>query len=234
VQESGVDFKVGLYVVCLFCFWSLAIPLAVGFVNRATFLASVAATLVVLAGFFVLLSRRLTLGALGRRLVLPGIAVVSCFLAFYAIGLIPPVPIAARAMGVYHLVERQGDAYLLHHERPRWKFWLTGDQDFVARPGDRIYVFVAIFSPARFADTVFVRWRTLDAAGQWQESDRIPIAIVGGRSGGFRGYTSKENYSEGAWRVDVETADGRQIGRINFTVARADADPARTFVTETY
>jgi hypothetical protein len=116
------------------------------------------------------------------------------------------------------------------------EFWNTGDQDFLARPGDRIYFFAAISSPARFADTVFVRWMFHDARSGWKGSDRIPLRITGGRKAGFRGFTTKQNfdYGDGSWRVSVETADGREIGRTYFHVTRAEADPGRVFTTEAY
>jgi hypothetical protein len=232
VQRRGVDIKVGLYVVCVFCFWSLMIPLAIGRVGRLTFVAAWIGTLGVVAIFFTLLRRRLSIRELRRRLLLPGFVVAGTFLAFYMIGLIPPVPIAAKDLGVYHLVERHGNEYLLHHERPWWKFWQSDDRDFVARPGDRVFVFVSVFSPARFADTVYVRWLVKGADG-WQESDRIPIQITGGRRDGFRGFTSKQNYRAGRWRVSIETGDGREISRIYFDVTLADADATRTFRVET-
>ena len=234
VRRRGVNIKVGLYVICVFCFWSLMIPLALGHVGLLPFLGSFAATLAVLAVFYFLLRRRLALAELWRPLLMPGLSVTACFLALYLAGLIPPVPIAAKKLGVYHQVEKRGDEYVLFHERPRWKFWQSGDQDFVAQPGDRVYVFVAVFSPARFDDTVFVRWLFRDEARGWKGADRIPIHITGGRKGGFRGFASKQNYPEGDSRVSLETRDGREIARLYFTVTKAGADPARVLMSETY
>jgi hypothetical protein len=44
---------------------------------------------------------------------------------------------------------------------------------------------------------------------------------VGGRDGGFRGYSFKKNIQPGTWRVDVETAEGLLLGRIGFEVVTA-------------
>ena len=59
VQQSGLDVKVGLYVLCVFCFWSLMVPLILGRVGLVTFVIALIATLAVLAVFFMLLRRRL-------------------------------------------------------------------------------------------------------------------------------------------------------------------------------
>ena len=128
----------------------------------------------------------------------------------------PPVPIAARTLGVYHRVERVGDEFRLSYVPSWWRVWQSDDRRFVAEPGDAVYVFFAIYAPTRFDDTVFVRWSFRDPTSTWQDSDRIPIRITGGRERGFRGVATKENYVAGAWRVIVETRDRREIARLRF------------------
>ncbi|HEX4922592.1 MAG TPA: DUF2914 domain-containing protein, partial [Bdellovibrionales bacterium] len=56
----------------------------------------------------------------------------------------------------------------------------------------------------------------------------------GGREEGFRGFTFKQNYQPGDWRVKIETTDGREIGRITFEVVAADTVPVREFETDYY
>jgi hypothetical protein len=225
VRRRGVDMKIALFVLCVFCFWSLLVPLAAGRVSRVTFGVSFGATLAVLW----LLHRLLR-----RRVGAPGLSASGCFLAFYLVGLIPPVPIAAKKIGVYHRVEVQDGEYVLTHERPWWRFWESGDQTFAAEPGDRIFVFVAVFSPSRFDDVVFVRWQYHDPRTGWKDADRIPLRIRGGRRGGYRGWTTKENYSDGDWRVRLETHDGREIAHLSIAVTRVPANPSRTLVSERY
>jgi Protein of unknown function (DUF2914) len=74
-----------------------------------------------------------------------------------------------------------------------------------------------VFSPSRFSDQVLLRWYRHESKG-WALQDTIPIKIVGGREEGFRGYGVKTNYQTGAWKVQVETTDGREIGRIYFSI----------------
>ena len=50
------------------------------------------------------------------------------------------------------------------------------------------------------------------------ETRREVRAIAGGREGGYRGYTIKQRVMPGDWRVDVETPEGRIIGRVSFRV----------------
>lgn len=231
VQRRGVDTKIGLFVICLFSFFSMMVPVLLGFVGHVPFFISLVLTGAVLYGWLRLLERKLlSRELLLRRLVLPGASVSGLFFVFYLIGWIPPVPLAIEEMGVYHRIEKSAAGHRLYHENPWWKFWNNGDQDFTARPGDKVHFFARIFSPARFDDTVVLHWQKYDLAQGWVTTDKIPMRITGGRAGGYRGNAVKANYSEGDWRVAVETTDGREIGRLPFrvTLARADA-PAPQF-----
>jgi len=69
---------------------------------------------------------------------------------------------------------------------------------------------------------LFHHWQRYDEKRrEWVPTDRIGYAISGGREGGYRGYTYKQALSPGEWRVDVETAEGRVLGRVPFQVKEA-------------
>jgi hypothetical protein len=235
VRNRGADVKVALFVICLFCFFSLMFPLVFGHVGLLPFLCAFLTTLGVVGAFYLRLRGRAGPGHLKQKLLIPGLSVSGIFLALWLFGLIPPVPLSAKKMGVYHRIEKEGDDYVLYHERAWWKFWQNGDQDFVARPGDKVHFFAAISSPARINDSVFVHWMFHTQKG-WSGSDRIELHITGGRKGGFRGFTTKQNfdYGDGRWKVAVETSDGREIGRMYFTVEKGVDDPGRVFLTDRY
>lgn len=234
VQKSQIDLKTGLFFICLFCFFSILLPVLLGFVGWIPFLGALGLT--GLSGWLI----RLRLArepsddpAFRRVWMIPNAFVLAGFLFFYLLGWIPPVPLALSEIGVYHRVEKSGGDYLLSHENPWWKFWRTGDQDFRAEPGDRLSIFVSVFSPARFRDSVILHWMYKDPREGWKTTDRIPLAVTGGREGGYRGFAHKQNYQAGRWRVKVETTDGREIGRISFNVEKTDqADPGRIFIVE--
>ncbi|WP_413575915.1 DUF2914 domain-containing protein [Bdellovibrio sp. HCB290] len=234
VQKAAVDLKVGLYVICLFAFFSMTIPVLVGFVGITTFLASIALTGAVVYGAFRLLNKKVeNKKILLRTLAMPGFSVLGLFVILYFIGWIPPVPLTVQNMGIYHGIEKSEGKYLLSHENPSWRFWKTGDQEFLAEPGDKIYFFAQIYSPARFDDSVIVHWYYKDPRQGWISTDKVPMRISGGRKEGFRGFSVKQNYTSGEGRISVETTDGREIGRIYFNVMKTDqTSPTRTFTTD--
>lgn len=234
VQKAAVDLKVGLYVICLFAFFSMTIPVIVGFVGVTTFLASICLTAAVVYYAYHLLKKKVdNQKLLLRTLALPGFSVLGIFVILYFIGWIPPVPLTVQNMGIYHSVEKIEGKYLLSHENPSWRFWKTGDQEFIAEPGDKIYFFTHIFSPARFDDSVIVHWYYKDPRQGWISTDKVPMRISGGRKEGFRGFSVKQNFTAGEGRISVETTDGREIGRIYFNVTKTDqATPDRRFTIE--
>lgn len=236
VQKSAVDLKVGLYVICVFAFFSMMIPVLLGFVGLLPFLLSIASTALVLCAVFQLLRRQVQDNRLLlKTLAVPGTTILGLFLVLYLLGWIPPVPLSVQNMGLYHMVEKVDGNYVVSHENPWWRFWQKGDQEFRAEPGDKIYFFAEIFSPARFSDSVTLHWYYKDPRSGWMSTDRIPMKIFGGRKNGFRGFAVKQNYTDGKFRISVETTDGREIGRIYFDVTKSPkASPQRVFSKESY
>ena len=147
---------------------------------------------------------------------------------FYFAGWIPPVPLSAKEQGIFYFVEKQNGKYLLSQEKSWWNS-VTPGEEFKARPGDKIYYYMQIYSPARFADQVYVRWLFKDPVHGWQKTDRIPLSITGGREEGFRASTTKSNYQPGQWRVQVETNMGHEIARKDFEVVTDNSTEPREF-----
>jgi hypothetical protein len=229
----GLSFKFALLALCGLSFCANVVPIFAGSIGLGVFLASMLAgsVPVILLGWWIHARAPEHFPRVRNQILTPSGLVLLCILVFYYFRLIPPVPLSIPFIGVYHAVERTPEGYRLSHERPAWRFWQNGDQDFIARPDDKIYVFFRIFSPTRFSDQVQMRWYWKDNARGWVAQDAIPIRIVGGRAEGFRGYGVKSNYQPGDWKVQVETNDAREIGRVYFHLETAP-QAAREFEVE--
>lgn len=232
-KALGLHVKFALLALCVLSFAAIAVPILVGSIGPWVFTGSMAAGALPFAGVAWWLRRRrpALMASARRQILVPAGAVLVLFLASYLVRVIPPVPLSIPFIGVYHGVERTERGYVLAHERPWWRIWHHGDQWFRAQPGDRVYVFFRVFSPARFADRVRMRWFWEPGGRGWLLQDSIPIDIVGGREEGFRGYGYKSNYQPGRWKVQVETADGREIGRVYFSLESVAPQP-RMLVTD--
>jgi len=230
IKKSHVSFKVGLYGICLFSFFAVLFPVLLGFVGWVPFGLALAGTLGVFYWQYLWLKKSLSDdGTLFRVILAPGVAVLAFFMGFYFLGWIPPVPLSVNQQGVYHMVEKKEGSYVLSTEKKWWKFWQSSDQDFLAEPGDKIYFYAEIFSPARFSDKVYIHWSWLTPKGEWQNSDRIPFQVVGGRKTGYRGFAVKSNYQPGSWRVQVKTENGQEISRLYFDVEAVSQNQGRVF-----
>ena len=229
-RPFGGVMRFGLLALCLASYFGYLVPIAWGNIGLFPFVTALLATLLVFA-----LIARLVQGqvpdplAAWKKIMFPGGGVVGAFLLLYLFALVPPVPLSIQFAGIYHRIERVGDKYRLSHERPWWKFWQTGDETFLYRPGDKLHAFARIFSPARFEGKVFVRWSLKRERRGWETWDAIPIKIVGGRDEGFRGVAIKENFTVGEWRLQFETEDEREIGRIHFKVVADESTEERSF-----
>lgn len=214
-HRVGIIVRFGLLSLCLASYFGYVVPTLLGHIGLVPFLLSLLLSSLVLLLLFLPMRRReipikKSLGA--------ALGVQAVFLGLYLLKLIPPVPLSVQYMGIYHKIEKENGRYRLHYRRPWFKFWQNGAQTFLAAPGDRVYVFARIFSPARFQEEIRVRWLFHDPRQGWTSWDAIPIQISGGRDEGFRGFAFKQNHSPGNWRVQLETSDGREIGRIGFEI----------------
>ena len=215
-----------LYIICLISYSLCLVPILVGGIGPWIFIAS----LLMSALFFmpVIYFLRSTLAPMQTGKILA--STLAIFALLYFTSVIPPVPLALNDLAIYRDLKKEDGHYHFSYTRSPWKFWQKGDQHFLARPGDKIYLYVNVFSPGGLNEKLFVRWE-LRGKFNWEPQDLIPIEISGGRSEGFRGFTIKQNYSPGDWRVMIETQDKRELGRLNFTVELDSETSPREFRT---
>lgn len=157
-------------------------------------------------------------------------SIVSLFVVFnlaYFTNIIPPIPLSLKELGVYHKIEKVGDGYQLFFEEAPWyRPFDKTSTTFNRMRGEPIYAFSSVFAPTKLETTILHRWSYYDEKdGTWVVSSLISFPIIGGRDGGYRGYSVKSNVFPGYWRVDVITKEGLLIGRMPFKVETSDASP---------
>ncbi|MCC2640850.1 MAG: conserved rane protein of unknown function [Nitrospira sp.] len=223
---SNLQLLVGLYALVCFGFFTFFLPVMTGWMNQGMFLAG--------AGLSVLLTLRVVeliyRGNADRTrheallTSAPALAVIGLLVGFYFLNWIPPVPLSLKLGGIYHEVTRSGDRFELSFERKWYEFWKRSDTTFPA--DEPTYCFTAVFVPVGLQATVYHHWYfRRNGNTPFIHADRIPLKITGGREGGYRAYTFKQGLDPGEWRVDVETEDGRVIGRISVRVEERGEGP---------
>jgi hypothetical protein len=221
VRQAGYPLRLGLYGFCVLSFLTYFIPIVLGRIGGwVFFLSLLSSAAVVWEVTRWLAPRGEERHAVRMRLFRPVAGVLAFIGVLYVLRLIPPVPLSVQFQGIYHDVRRDDGGYtLVYEEPPVWALWRRDSRPFERRAGDRIYYFARVFAPEGFRHRVVIRWELFEPArGTWATTDRIPLAIVGGRAEGFRGTAVKSNFTPGSWRVTAETEDGRAIATLTFEV----------------
>jgi hypothetical protein len=159
-----------------------------------------------------------------RRAVAPGLFLQGALLALYLGGIIPPVPLSLKHIGICtavtpHPGERGGMHYSLEYQpAPSWQLWRAEDSELVGEAGMKAWAFVRIFAPAKFRDDVGFQWEFDDPERGWvKRGEPFKTRLSGGNEEGYRTFSYSTMGRPGKYRVRVLTEDGREIGRKSFT-----------------
>jgi hypothetical protein len=223
---SNLKLLVSLYALVAFCFFTFFLPVVTGIMNSVMVVLGAVLSLGLALRLVELVYQRSPHRSRTdvAKTCVPAVAVVAILVLFYFINWIPPVPLSLKFGGIYRQVERVDGLYRLTFERGAW-YQAMKRSDNPFRGAGPAYCFTAVFAPVDLKTTIYHRWQYRPGTSQrssttrdFSTTDRIPIRISGGREGGYRGYTIKQHVPPGEWRVDVETDDGRVIGRVRFRV----------------
>jgi hypothetical protein len=221
-KYGGLTLAWTFYTLCTLMFFNFA--LAHLFRSISTFWFYLGTLLGVL---LVLLLRRFS-----RRQsasVTPSIAVAALLLILHACNVIPPVPLVKKEMVIAHSVRHVRGSYLIRAESPEWRIWRSSSATYHRSAGEPVYCFTSVFVPNGIRTTIRHRWEHLDERGNgWTTMDLRTFPIAGGRQGGYRGYTLKQNVIPGRWRVTAESESGAAIGVVDFTIVAGPAEHLKT------
>ena len=159
-----------------------------------------------------------------RPLLIGSLAVFAVVNGLYFLDVLPPLPLAMQNTGVFTSIRHVGPRYYVKGEMQSWKTWFGEPYRVHIKKGDEVYLFSAVFAPIRLSTRVRHVWQRYDEAEErWVTVLTKSYRIFGGRKNGYRGYTQESDPKPGLWRVDVQTVDGRLIGRTKFEVIRGKA-----------
>lgn len=226
-KKAKTFVRVCLLSVSVISFLNVLISVALSKIGLVPFVLSLLTSTLFFYAFHYLLRSKLSEAGrlLSREVRVPYLSMVVIFAALNYFNVIPPVPLALKELSIFHHVEKRGDQYLVSMSKPWYRFWESGDQQFEAAPGDKIFCFIQVFAPGGFEEELSVQWMKKNSrTAAWEERDRVPLLITGGRAEGYRGYVYKENYENGDWQIRVETSDRRELGRLSLTVVDSQFD----------
>ena len=227
-QYMKFSFQISMFFAVLFSFLIFFLPVVFHRIGPWMFVLSGLTSLVVITLFLRLIGYLMP-ELLKRERTRIARLIAIIFIVFNVLffsNAIPPLPLALKAAGIYHSVERTQDGlYHLGSEIEPWYYrYVPHTSVFHHAPGQLAYAYSAVFAPTGISTIILHEWQQYDAdTDEWLTRSTVRYPIVGGRDGGYRGYSFYKNVSEGKWRVNVITQYGQLIGRISFTVVDAQA-----------
>ena len=227
---SRLVFQIILFYLSIFLFAIYIVPVLVHGIGTWQFILSGVASLVVMWLFLLIfrLSARETV-AKGRWSIAAIIVILFAGVnTLYFFKLIPPLPISLKDAGIYEsfTVNAPGN-YTAQYEDQGWFSFFKWQDDITIAPGAPLYVYSAVFAPAKFSTSIIHEWQTYDETTRaWVTRGEITLPIVGGSDGGWRTFSMLPNVTPGSWRVNVKTTTNQVIGTLRFDVTVASTSQA--------
>ena len=230
-----LSFQISLFFLSIYSFAIFLVPVLTRHIGALTFLLSGIISLGAIALFLrVLFHFSKNDFTESKKLTTLLIVVIFFLINFlYFTNLIPPIPLSLKDGGIYHSVQKnQAGNYEVAYEDRGWRGYFELYPDFRAPSGSPVYAFSAVFSPRNFNIVILHEWqRYNEAKEEWETERVINLSVIGGRDGGFRTYSARENLMPGKWRVNIKTEQGSLIGRLRFSLIDVPSEPAlRTMV----
>lgn len=229
-------FQISILFTAIFLFLLYIVPVVLRQIGDWIFVLSGILSVIVMALFMWLL-RKIVPDVIRQNRANVLTSLMGIFVAFnvlYFTNTIPPLPLSLKEAGVYHGLTRAGNTYtLLAEPSPWYKKYLTNSSIYHRAPGESVYAFSAVFAPNGLETTIYHEWQRYDEElDKWINKGTLEFPIRGGRDGGYRGYTLKNDVPAGSWRVNVLTESGQVVGRVSFLVE--DVPTKVPIVQETY
>lgn len=236
-QYIRLTLTLSIFFMALFLYAIFLIPVILGRMGSDMFLLSGAASLAVisimLGVFWWTMPVRFRQS---RNTLFASIGIIYLGFNFlYFTNVIPPLPLSLKDIGLYHSVSwnKNGEYHFLVEPAITFIYFKRPNNIFHQTDAEPVYIYSAVFAPTDLTTRIFHRWVYFDEKkGEWITTDRLTFTIIGGRDGGYRGFSAKEHITPGKWRVDVETERGQLIGRIAFEVQHAAIAPTLESVTK--
>ncbi|MBU4421494.1 DUF2914 domain-containing protein [Candidatus Parcubacteria bacterium] len=214
--------QISIYFFLLFSVFAIILPFVLERLGVWIFLLAGALSLFIIFIYIALLSRYIKSERIDIKRFVKPIVIIFLFInALYFLNVIPPIPLSLKDKVVGHTISRINGDYNIMVEQESFLERILPGQTIHKAPGGTVAVYTAIFAPGDLATDIVHNWQYREN-GKWVSKGRFSYSIAGGRKEGYRGYSIKTDVPEGKWRVDVETARGQVLGRVQFDVVEVN------------
>jgi hypothetical protein len=227
---SRLVFQISVWFFSVFAFTIFFLPVLMHQIGADVFILSGAISLLILLAFLFVLNLFTHEKFRQSKFALVG-SVAGIFILInilYFTHIIPPIPLLLKDLGIYHNVERTLNGtyrVLAENDSSRFERFFGLRESIHVTSSRQLYAYSAIFSPTKLNTDVIHEWQHYNLEKEnWETRATIQLSIIGGRDGGFRTFSLKNNVIPGLWRVNVRLANGQAIGMIKFEVENTAGD----------
>jgi Protein of unknown function (DUF2914) len=220
---SRLVFAALLFFFTLYSYAILLVPVLLARIGSLYFLLS---GVIAVAVFFIYMRVLAWLGhdryRSARHQIAGGVLAITVMInLFYFTNIFPPLPLVLSDAGIYHNVKRTGaDFQVQSEDEPAgWRALFGIYPTLHMAPGEKLYLYSAVFAPYRLNTAIEHRWEWYDPKTRsWSLQQTVRFLIQGGRGDGYRAYSFRSQPRAGDWQVNIVSFDGRSIGRKRFSV----------------
>ncbi|TSC70439.1 MAG: hypothetical protein CEO12_373 [Parcubacteria group bacterium Gr01-1014_46] len=229
-----LSFQISLYFFSVYSFAIFIVPILIHRIGVWVFLLSGVLSLIYISLFIRILFRLIKdkFSDSRRSLIFLISTIFVVVNLLYFTHLIPPIPLSLKDAGAYHKIVRNSDGnYIAEYEDNGFLSYFEFYKNFKLVYGEPLYAYSAIFSPSKLNTTVIHEWQHYDeVTKKWVTENTVDLPVIGGRGGGFRTYSVRNNLAPGKWIVNVLTDTGQLIGRLRFNIIEVETTPTLSTV----
>lgn len=215
--------QISVYFFTTISLFSLLLPFLFSSLSVWLFIGAGVASLIIFALYIHYLSVFAPQLLSQKRHFFISIIIITIVMnVLYFTNIIPPIPLALREAGMYHGLKVSTGHYTMEAEPENFlqaiKTTVFG-QTMHIKPGATVYLYTAIFAPAKLKTTIVHNWQYYDPETKdWITKGKLPFDIIGSRKEGYKGYSYESKLAPGKWRVSVENQRGQVLGRVRFKI----------------
>ncbi len=219
--------QISVYFFTTFSLFSLVLPFWFASVSPWLFVVAGVASVIIFTLYILGLSVLTKRPLVQSRPLFISMGIITIVMnILYFTNVIPPIPLALREAGLYHSLDVLNGKYILSGEPENvWQNFLDGvfGQTVHVAPGEKIYLYTAIFAPDNLTTTIVDHWQYYNQKQKaWVNEGDLSFVINGGRKEGYKGYSWQSNLAAGQWRVYVQNQRGQTLAQVRFMVERVD------------
>lgn len=154
-----------------------------------------------------------------RRFAMPLVIIAALINLLYILNVIPPIPLSLRDIGAFNSIRRTGGDYTLTVQTENIFQKMIPGKHLTIKKREPVSIFASVFAPADLETQIVHHWQWYNKEkGKWDTITKLSYNMTGGRTDGYRGFSTFSNLNEGRWRVFVETPKGQTIGKVTFRI----------------